>query len=306
MLSLVAAITVAAFVGTSHSQATNSVAVEIQGDKHATALGKTLQFWLNRGAVRNAGDYALTGKVTTVGPHRVSISIECKKVAFEANLECATDDLAFHAKQIANRFHYRVTGKWIPEVATAERKKLGSKDLTMVRESDPAEELNPGTEPTTEPGKLQILSFSVDRGPTSTYYFGEDVKISFKVSRDCYVTVYNVDSQGKIALLFPSIHTNGKRVKGGVETSVPQIEVDPDGVDGLETLIMIATLNEWEFPGKVRLLNLVNGKDEPIPVDARFAAAMTKGLRTKLNTMASAEPATATLKFYTTRKKPSG
>lgn len=61
----------------------------------------------------------------------------------------------------------------------------------------------------------------LDRGDGSVYHQGEPVTVYFKTSADCFITVYNIDTDGYIRILFPTFPGEGNYVEGGATYYVP-------------------------------------------------------------------------------------
>lgn len=64
----------------------------------------------------------------------------------------------------------------------------------------------------------------LDRGDGSVYHQGEAVTVYFKTSEDCFVTVYNIDTDGNIGILFPTLPGEGNYVEGGATYYIPMPE----------------------------------------------------------------------------------
>lgn len=43
-----------------------------------------------------------------------------------------------------------------------------------------------------------------NKGHNSTYYYGEDIAVYFRVEQDCYVVVYDIDPSGELTVLYPT------------------------------------------------------------------------------------------------------
>jgi len=56
-----------------------------------------------------------------------------------------------------------------------------------------------------EPNRYPPLTVDVwtNKGEGAVYYPGERIRVYFRASRDCYVIIYNIDTQGYVHLLFP-------------------------------------------------------------------------------------------------------
>jgi TolB-like protein len=72
-----------------------------------------------------------------------------------------------------------------------------------------------------EPADLKISAWP-NRGAGGVYYEGEDLVIHFKANRDCYLKIYHIDVNGKMALIFPNkFHHNNFITKDRVY-SIPE------------------------------------------------------------------------------------
>ncbi len=61
----------------------------------------------------------------------------------------------------------------------------------------------------------------LDKGDGGVYQPGESVTVYFKADADCFVTVYNIDTEGNIRILFPVSAEEGNYVAGGETYYVP-------------------------------------------------------------------------------------
>lgn len=79
------------------------------------------------------------------------------------------------------------------------------------------------------------------------YVPGERLKIFFKVDKDCYVAVYNIDVGGREKLLFPQQGDNGF-VQANKVYELPPADADFDyeitGPEGIEKIIILASIKE--------------------------------------------------------------
>lgn len=77
------------------------------------------------------------------------------------------------------------------------------------------------------------------------YHPGEKLKIYFKVDRDCYVTVYNIEPGGRENLLFPQEGDSGRVIVNQVYELPPpeaDFEYEVSGPEGIEKFIILASL----------------------------------------------------------------
>jgi len=94
------------------------------------------------------------------------------------------------------------------------------------------------------------VKLSVNR-PNATYKFDEEVAFKFEASKDCYLTLLNIGSSGKVSIIFPNQYQKENFVKANVEYQVPA-EVakfiyraaPPEGTDVVKA---IATLNHYKL-----------------------------------------------------------
>ncbi|MBN1423799.1 DUF4384 domain-containing protein [Candidatus Fermentibacteria bacterium] len=84
-----------------------------------------------------------------------------------------------------------------------------------------------------------------DRGERAVYYPGETIKLYFKVSRDAYLVVYDVDTEGRVKLLFPTDPYRGGWVSGRATHTLPPAEAQWDmsiaGPTGIEYVVVVAS-----------------------------------------------------------------
>jgi len=150
--------------------------------------------------------------------------------------EGAKSQLIYIAHQVANRMHYRLTKEWIPELGP--KIETAGHSLAELAKIDPTRILpKPDT-------KLNV-DLSLDKSSFSTYRQGSKMQIRFSVNDDCYITLYNIDSQGKVTLLYPNQYHRDNFARKGMAYSIPapedQFEFVVRGKGGLESIIAIAS-----------------------------------------------------------------
>ncbi len=100
-----------------------------------------------------------------------------------------------------------------------------------------------------------------NRGDGGTYYYGEDLTIFFQADRDCFVTLLDIDSTGKVTRLFPNAQSRSNRIQAGRVYRFPgpgstfRYEIVPPA--GIEVIKAIATTRPL-IPGIV-----TKGKQRP-------------------------------------------
>jgi hypothetical protein len=93
----------------------------------------------------------------------------------------------------------------------------------------------------------------VDR-QDATYKVGDQIVFYFKASKDCRLTLFNVGTSGKVAIIFPNDHHKDNAVKAGMEYRIPakdakylfraQGPVGEDVVKAIATLEKVALVSE--------------------------------------------------------------
>lgn len=81
---------------------------------------------------------------------------------------------------------------------------------------------------------------------------GENLVIYFRANRDCYVTIYDLDTKGDINLLYPYDYRDDNFVQGGVVYTIPDYYDDfvlrVNGPPGLEFVQAIASDRDFPVP----------------------------------------------------------
>jgi hypothetical protein len=91
----------------------------------------------------------------------------------------------------------------------------------------------------------------VDRGAESTYFPGESVWVTFTVNGDAYVCLYNIDTTGRVQVLFPPPGDPGLvRAHEVIELPGPDCDFDyviagPPGIETIEAIACRAHLAPW-------------------------------------------------------------
>ena len=88
----------------------------------------------------------------------------------------------------------------------------------------------------------------VDKGEDATYREGEEVRVRFRTDSDCYVVIYDIDTEGFLNLLYPDYPGDDGFVEGGVIHRLPhpgaRYELLAEGPPGVEYIAAVAS----EFP----------------------------------------------------------
>jgi hypothetical protein len=84
------------------------------------------------------------------------------------------------------------------------------------------------------------LILRLDKEKGATYAPGEKIKISFQVSQDSFVTLYNYDTEGRVKIIFPNQYSPHNFVRAGEVKSVEGL-IDPHARPGIEYVQGFAT-----------------------------------------------------------------
>ncbi len=97
------------------------------------------------------------------------------------------------------------------------------------------------------------------------YYEGDKINISFRTNRDCFVAIYNIDTRGRVNLIYPSDQGDAGQVRGGRIYQIPEsgdnYELTVDGPAGTEYLQMVASSEPFPLPDWSRGSGLVSDDD---------------------------------------------
>jgi len=92
----------------------------------------------------------------------------------------------------------------------------------------------------------------INKAEGSTYYPGEDIKVYFRASRDCYVVVYNIDTRGYVNILYPYNSSDERYVEGGRVYKIPgrydDYSLTVDGPSGVEYIQAVASYEPLSPP----------------------------------------------------------
>ena len=224
---------------------------------------------------------ALLGSVSRHGGE-ISINLrlvhtQTKDVKFGDSAEGDAEDIFFMAHQLANRLHYRLTGEWIPRESMAG---LAGKDKLQELAG-----LNPALFLSNKESSLKI-ELGLDRPEHSTYEQMSAMKIVFSVNQDCYMTIYSIDSAGKVTLLYPNSYHRDNYIHSGVTHSIPSaydgFDFTVSGVGGLESIIAIASTQPlFEFEELFRAGAVMPEVDSSASRFVTRAVHVTKKVRPK-------------------------
>ncbi len=101
-------------------------------------------------------------------------------------------------------------------------------------------------------GEPLDISLWIDKGNGAVYRQNESIEVYFKSNKDCYITIYAIDTEGYIQLLFPLSKFSNNFIKSGKTYSVPDDWDYPDfkahGPGGMIYIQAIATTAPQNLP----------------------------------------------------------
>lgn len=221
------------------------------------------------------------------------VNVETGKIERTFDREGERGNLSFLVNQLAQDIHKKLTGKWIPELLAEELAKTPEAKLQVLRELDPALFLyNPKAK------------FKVELWMNKeNYKQGEPVSISFKSDSNCYVTVFNVDGDGKVNLIFPNKYVVSNRVKKDEIYTIPEKDADYEfsiaGTPGEEQVIAVATKEPLEL---VKDLGALVGKEFMPTVSKLPSDFVARSIQVKLKGSPEENWNAARVKFYLEEK----
>ncbi|MFH0802738.1 MAG: FlgO family outer membrane protein [bacterium] len=145
--------------------------------------------------------------------------LKSAKIILTDNVNGAEQDEFFLVEQLAQRVCNKITKKFIVMESKLDLPQAGGGDAA--------------------------ISLWLDKGENPTYKNEDTMKIFFKADKDCYVTICNINTEGKVNLLFPNNFTRDNFVKAEQVYSIPDEDAPYDfqveGKGGVEYIYALAT-----------------------------------------------------------------
>jgi Domain of unknown function (DUF4384) len=126
-----------------------------------------------------------------------------------------------------------------------------------------ARDLAPAQKPLYELGGLSPdagteVEAWVDR-PEHAYAIGQQLKVFVRPRRTSYITVLNIGTSGRVAVIFPNFHQRSMRVRAGQTIGIPangaRWRIDIVGPPGIEVIKVIASREPLQLPEILRLIS---------------------------------------------------
>lgn len=103
-----------------------------------------------------------------------------------------------------------------------------------------------------EDTSLLKVDVEIDKGDDATYYTDEAIFVSFRTNREAYVVVYNIDSEGRLNLLFPESDDGTDPVPAYTTYRIPEQDDDYSlkvtGIEGEEFICAVASTSPLRIP----------------------------------------------------------
>ncbi|MFT3870554.1 MAG: DUF4384 domain-containing protein [Nibricoccus sp.] len=134
----------------------------------------------------------------------------------------------------------------------------------------------------------------------ASYRTGQKIVVGFRASQNCYLTLLNIGTSGKLTVLFPNAHHSENFVQAGREYRIPEsdseFEYELQGPIGTEKLKAVATLK------KVALLESHFALDGSLfrTVDATTGARDIRVIEKKISSVPRTEWTEDTCEFLVT------
>jgi hypothetical protein len=216
---------------------------------------QNLVFWLSRSRqvklvrVSKDADAIIRGTIDRKDGE-VTITLIDDKRKIKEDIAGLFSDIDFLTQQVADRMHHQLTGERLPVSDSVGQATVATSNAVIsanrpVNTSTQTQITLPRDPIATLSAQLPSrgLAVSVDRGPNSEYRFGEEVVIGVRSDRAGFLTVYNIDSQGEVALLFPNEFATNNRVQPGQLINIggpnDKFKIAPTGTPGRETVVAI-------------------------------------------------------------------
>lgn len=100
---------------------------------------------------------------------------------------------------------------------------------------------------------------------SGVYYEGDEIEVYFRANRDCYVAVYNIDTEGRVNLIYPFDRGDDPLIDGGRIYRIPDnyddYELLVQGPPGNESIVIVASRTPFPIPDWYDGSDLVADRD---------------------------------------------
>ena len=160
----------------------------------------------------------------------------------------------------------------------------------------------PSFDPVVPPVDVDIWT---DRGERAVYYAGESIRIYFEVSRDAYVVIYDVDTEGRVRLIYPVDPYSDGWVQSETTYRLPPVgtawDLTVSGPPGIDYVVAVASTEPFLWDEYVE--EMASGVFETIDTDPQLGIERINQLIAPLRNDAPYYVSDRTM-FYVERRVP--
>jgi hypothetical protein len=99
--------------------------------------------------------------------------------------------------------------------------------------------------------ELEVWAEKVDVGKRSVFRIGDKIRIVFRAGRDCYLTLINLGTSGKLTVLFPNVYCVDNFVIAHRTYAIPgedyPFDYELTGPQGIERIKAVATVTKRDL-----------------------------------------------------------
>jgi uncharacterized protein DUF4384 len=129
----------------------------------------------------------------------------------------------------------------------------------------------------------------VDR-PEHAYAVGQQLKVFVRPRQTSYITVLNVGTSGRVAVIFPNFHQRDMQVRAGQTIGIPangaSWKIDIVGPPGIEVIKVIASQQPLRLPEILKLISTT--PEQPILSLGRSGEEVARDLVSQIDSAAGA------------------
>ena len=98
------------------------------------------------------------------------------------------------------------------------------------------------------------------------YYSGDNIVVYFRANRDAFISIYSIDTRGRVNLLFPADPMQDNFIRGGVTYRLPGeddgYDLEVTGPEGFENIQIIASRETFPIPNWYNNSGMVCDRDD--------------------------------------------
>lgn len=152
----------------------------------------------------------------------------------------------------------------------------------------------PATPPSQQPRTVAFaIELKVDK---PVYQIGDNVIITVRTTRECYLSLYNISTLGEVTQIFPNRFASDNLIQGGQVYYIPaesdEFDFEIEGPPGIERVRAVGTMANVNFFERDQ-----QGSDETFPRIYKAPEQFDETLNQKLETMSSEQWAEANVTY---------